>query len=241
MPGMARADVAELRAFSGTALIIGLVAHGLTSMLVGLLYAVILPMLPRRHMLWGGLIAPLLWTGVLWALLGVDQPGAECAGGLGRGSSPRRSPSVSPPGSSCQPRAAGGDDADLAARRARRREATGNGARPGAPPMRAWPRGLAGVALAAGLALGRLRRDAGQAAPRRPRACCRREVMDFGTLYAAQLRRLPRRRRTLGALPAAQRSDLPRAGPARATAPDHRDGRARHGAARRSRSRRAAR
>ena len=52
-------------------------------MLVGLLYAVILPMLPRRHMLWGGLIAPLLWTGLLWALLGVDQPGAERAGGLG--------------------------------------------------------------------------------------------------------------------------------------------------------------
>ena len=74
MPGMARASVAELRAFSGTALVIGLVAHTLTSMLVGLLYAVILPMLPRRHMLWGGLIAPLLWTGLLWALLGAINP-----------------------------------------------------------------------------------------------------------------------------------------------------------------------
>lgn len=74
MPVMARASVAELRAFSGAALIIGLVAHTLTSMLVGLLYAVILPMLPRRHMLWGGLIAPLLWTGLLWALLGVINP-----------------------------------------------------------------------------------------------------------------------------------------------------------------------
>jgi hypothetical protein len=74
MPGMARASVAELRAFSGAALVIGLVAHTLTSMLVGLLYAVILPMLPRRHMLWGGLIAPLLWTGLLWALLGAINP-----------------------------------------------------------------------------------------------------------------------------------------------------------------------
>ena len=44
-------------------------------MLVGLLYAVILPMLPRRHMLWGGLIAPLLWTGLFWAVLGVVNPG----------------------------------------------------------------------------------------------------------------------------------------------------------------------
>jgi hypothetical protein len=74
MPSMARATVAELRAFSGTALVIGLVAHTLTSMLVGLLYAAILPMLPRRHMLWGGLIAPLLWTGLLWALLGAINP-----------------------------------------------------------------------------------------------------------------------------------------------------------------------
>jgi len=74
MPSMARASVAELRAFSGAALVIGLVAHTLTSMLVGLLYAVILPMLPRRHMLWGGLIAPLLWTGLLWALLGAINP-----------------------------------------------------------------------------------------------------------------------------------------------------------------------
>ena len=74
MPGMARASVAALRAFSGAALVIGLVAHTLTSMLFGLLYAVILPMLPRRHMLWGGLIAPLLWTGLLWALLGAINP-----------------------------------------------------------------------------------------------------------------------------------------------------------------------
>ena len=26
------------------------------------------------HMLWGGLIAPLLWTGFLWGLLGVINP-----------------------------------------------------------------------------------------------------------------------------------------------------------------------
>jgi len=31
-------------------------------------------MLPRRHMLWGGLIGPLLWTGLLWGLLGVINP-----------------------------------------------------------------------------------------------------------------------------------------------------------------------
>jgi len=74
MPSMAQADVSQLRAFSGTALILGIIAHGAVSVLAGLLYAVILPMLPKRHMLWGGLIAPLLWTGFLWALLGFINP-----------------------------------------------------------------------------------------------------------------------------------------------------------------------
>jgi hypothetical protein len=54
--------------------IIGIVAHGVISILAGLLYALILPMLARRHMLWGGLVAPLLWTGGLWAVLGIVNP-----------------------------------------------------------------------------------------------------------------------------------------------------------------------
>jgi hypothetical protein len=74
MPAMAHASLAELRAFSLLALAIGTIAHGTISVLVGLLYAVILPMLPRRHMLWGGIIAPLLWTGLVWAVLGIVDP-----------------------------------------------------------------------------------------------------------------------------------------------------------------------
>jgi len=74
MPSMARADMPELRVFNATALVLGIVAHGIVSILVGLLYATILPMLPRRHTLWGGLIAPLLWTGFLWALLALRNP-----------------------------------------------------------------------------------------------------------------------------------------------------------------------
>jgi len=74
MPRMAEANVTTLRAFDGVALVVGLVAHGVTSVLVGVLYAAILPLLPRRHLLWGGLLAPLLWTGLLWATLGVIDP-----------------------------------------------------------------------------------------------------------------------------------------------------------------------
>ena len=74
MPGMAGLSVAQLRAFNVLALIIGTLVHGVISVLTGLLYAVILPMLPRRHLLWGGFMAPLLWTGLIWAVLGVVNP-----------------------------------------------------------------------------------------------------------------------------------------------------------------------
>ncbi len=74
MPGMAEAGVAELRAFDLTALILAIIAHVVISILAGLLYALILPMLARRHMLWGGLVAPLLWTGGLWTVLGIVNP-----------------------------------------------------------------------------------------------------------------------------------------------------------------------
>ena len=74
VPHMADADVTTLRAFDGLAFVVGIVAHGVISVLVGALYAAILPLLPRRHLLWGGLLAPLLWTGFLWAILGVVDP-----------------------------------------------------------------------------------------------------------------------------------------------------------------------
>jgi hypothetical protein len=74
VPRMADADVATLRAFDGIAFAVGVIAHGVTSVLVGALYAAILPLLPRRHLLWGGLLGPLLWTGFLWAIMGVINP-----------------------------------------------------------------------------------------------------------------------------------------------------------------------
>jgi hypothetical protein len=74
IPGMARLSGAELRAFSLSALVIATLAYGVISLMTGLLYAVLLPMMPRRHMLWGGVVAPLLWTGLIWAVLGVVNP-----------------------------------------------------------------------------------------------------------------------------------------------------------------------
>jgi hypothetical protein len=74
IPSLADADTAQLAAFNGLALGVAVISHLAISLFVGLVYATILPMFPRRTALSGGLIAPLVWTGVLWASLGVVNP-----------------------------------------------------------------------------------------------------------------------------------------------------------------------
>ena len=64
----------ELLAFHALGLIVALISHAVVSLLVGLLYAAILPMLPRHPAFWGGLIIPLMWTGLLWTFLDVINP-----------------------------------------------------------------------------------------------------------------------------------------------------------------------
>ncbi len=48
--------------------------HGLTSVLIGLLYGALLPMFPRKPILTAGFIAPFLWTSLLYSALGVISP-----------------------------------------------------------------------------------------------------------------------------------------------------------------------
>lgn len=74
MPSLATADLAELRAFNAAALAVGLIVHLVLSILVGLLYAVILPTLPRHPILWAGFVVPLLWTALVWSTLGLVNP-----------------------------------------------------------------------------------------------------------------------------------------------------------------------
>jgi hypothetical protein len=52
----------------------GLALHITISLLVGLLYGAMLPMLPNRPILLGGLVAPLLWTGLVYHVLGLVNP-----------------------------------------------------------------------------------------------------------------------------------------------------------------------
>jgi hypothetical protein len=48
--------------------------HLMISLLVGLLYGAVLPMFPRRPIFLGGVVAPILWTGILHSILGLLNP-----------------------------------------------------------------------------------------------------------------------------------------------------------------------
>jgi hypothetical protein len=67
-------DILALQQFRWSWLIVGALIHGITSVSLGLMYGVILPMLPGRPILWGGLVAPLLWTGATYGFMGVLNP-----------------------------------------------------------------------------------------------------------------------------------------------------------------------
>jgi len=65
---------ATLNAFHLGSFVVASFIHLLTSLLVGLLYGAMLPMFPRRPILLGGVIAPILWTGLLHSILDLLNP-----------------------------------------------------------------------------------------------------------------------------------------------------------------------
>ena len=70
----ARNTTAQIAAFHWDALVIAAAVHLVTSLIVGLLYGAMLPMFPRRPILLGGFVAPLLWSGLLHSILGMVDP-----------------------------------------------------------------------------------------------------------------------------------------------------------------------
>ena len=74
LPALATASHEQLLSFDAAGLAVASVIHVVASLIVGLLYGLILPMLPRHPLLLGGFIAPVLWSGLLWAALGVINP-----------------------------------------------------------------------------------------------------------------------------------------------------------------------
>jgi hypothetical protein len=64
----------QLNSFHLDSFAIAVVLHGIGSTLVGLLYGAMLPMFPRRPIILGELIAPVLWSGLLYSILDLLNP-----------------------------------------------------------------------------------------------------------------------------------------------------------------------
>jgi len=75
LPSLAEAGPAELKAFHLSGFVVALLSHGIISLLVGLLYAAILPMMPSRFTaFWGSFLAPVLWTALVASTLRLINP-----------------------------------------------------------------------------------------------------------------------------------------------------------------------
>jgi hypothetical protein len=72
--GWSNPTLAEITHFRLSALITAIIIHAAGSLLIGLLYGAMLPILPRHPILLGGIIAPVLWTGVLHSALPLINP-----------------------------------------------------------------------------------------------------------------------------------------------------------------------
>jgi len=67
-------SAAEMSKFNLSIFLIASAIHLLTSLLVGLLYGAMLPMLPNRPILLGGFIAPILWSALIYSVLDIVNP-----------------------------------------------------------------------------------------------------------------------------------------------------------------------
>lgn len=65
---------AEISQFHLTPFLIACVIHICTSLLVGLLYGALLPVWPKRPILLGGIVGPVLWTGFLFNIFNIVNP-----------------------------------------------------------------------------------------------------------------------------------------------------------------------
>jgi hypothetical protein len=68
------APLEVLNAFNAQGLVLAFVIHAMLSILVGLLYAALLPMVPWHPAFWGGVVAPILWSGLIASALDVINP-----------------------------------------------------------------------------------------------------------------------------------------------------------------------
>jgi hypothetical protein len=71
---LSNAPLEALRSFNAQGFVLAFVTHATLSVLVGLLYAALLPMFPWYPAFWGGVVAPILWSGLIASALHVINP-----------------------------------------------------------------------------------------------------------------------------------------------------------------------
>ncbi len=72
--GSSNPSMADLRAFHPGALGIATLIHIVSCTLIGLVYGSVLPLMPKHPVILGGIIAPLAWSGLLFAALPTINP-----------------------------------------------------------------------------------------------------------------------------------------------------------------------
>jgi hypothetical protein len=73
-PAMATETARQIGTFNLQEFLVAVPLHLGMSLLVGLLYGAMLPMLPRRPIVLGGVVAPLLWSGLIYGILDFVNP-----------------------------------------------------------------------------------------------------------------------------------------------------------------------
>jgi hypothetical protein len=66
--------ISQFNSFHPGLFFLAAVLHLATSLLVGLLYGAMLPMFARHPIVLGGVIAPVLWSGLLYSIMGILNP-----------------------------------------------------------------------------------------------------------------------------------------------------------------------
>jgi hypothetical protein len=73
-PAVGTETAAQIGIFNLQQFLVAVPLHLVMSLLVGLLYGAMLPMLPRRPVVLGGIAAPLLWSGLIYSGLAFINP-----------------------------------------------------------------------------------------------------------------------------------------------------------------------
>jgi hypothetical protein len=76
LPGVDQLSIAELEEFRPMLVVVGGCIHVCISLILGMIYGVLMPMLPRvpNPVAWGALLMPIFWTAMSFAALGVFNP-----------------------------------------------------------------------------------------------------------------------------------------------------------------------